>query len=263
VLISAGRYKIIPQESFEDPYKNFQLSFLEKQNWQAKPDGRLSRLGMLVYRRLITKGITPFFMRPFLASRIAKRNLKVIDDLAKVTDSKVVIDSTKSLVRFHLLNRFRPSSLIVLTRDPRGLSNSATKYGRNPERVLEAWIRTYERILTYIETNRINASWVAYEQMCAEPDKVKRFFADKFIGPDAALEPADAFQFHLVAGNPSRYRSFSIREDSSWTKSLPDDIRNNVERQWHRIEKIYQRLESNCETVLGMPPLASFAQYLK
>lgn len=196
-------------------------------------------------------------MRPFAALRMAKRNLKLIDEVAAITGSRVVVDSTKTLVRFHLLNRFRPSSFVVLTRDPRGLSNSAIKYGRDPERVLEAWIHSYERILKYIKANRTNAFWVSYEQMCAEPEKVKRFFAERFIGPDAALSSDNKDEFHLVAGNPSRYRPFSIRADSSWTQSLPDEIRVNVERQWHRVESIYKRLETNCETLPEMPNLAS------
>ena len=202
-------------------------------------------------------------MRPFFARKIAERNFKLIDDVAEVTKSKIVVDSTKSLVRFHLLNKFRPSSLIVLTRDPRGLSNSAIKYGRDPGRVLDAWIYTYGRILNYIESNKINAIWVTYEQMCAEPEKVKSFFAETFVDADAALDQGENFQFHLMAGNPSRYRPFSIREDTSWTKSLPDSIRRNVEQQWPRVEDVYRRLESNCKTVPNMPPLASFASQPK
>lgn len=40
--------KVIPQDAFDDPYRNFQLSFIEKQDWLASCGGRLSRLEMLI-----------------------------------------------------------------------------------------------------------------------------------------------------------------------------------------------------------------------
>jgi hypothetical protein len=235
--------RAVPAAAFEDAYANFNLSFLERQAWRPADERRPSPFLELVYRRL---NETPLHrltdaIRPVEAARIARRNWELIDRAAELSGASVVIDSTKPLVRYHLLNRFRPVDLIVLSRDVRGVASSAVKYGRDPVQACANWLRFYQRTIRYLEANAVRPAMVRYEDVCTDPESVIGRIARVFNLP---LPDGPTEEFHIVAGNPSRYRPLDVKRDDSWKERLDPDTLSRIAEHLPACDEAEERLRA-------------------
>ena len=228
--------RAVPPDGFEDAYGRFSLSFLERQ-------ARASPLLERVYTRLNETSLHGLsrLIRPFEAAKIARRNWDLIDRAAEITASSVVIDSTKPLIRYHLLNRHRPADLIVLSRDVRGVASSAVKYGRDPVTACSNWLRLYERTIRYLEANGVRPAMIRYEDVCSDPDSVIGRIAGAFGLPEPD-GPTD--EFHVVAGNPSRYRPLKVKRDDSWQERLDAGTLSKISEQLPRCDEAVEKLRS-------------------
>gem|GEM_PF-1042038 len=165
-----------------------------------------------------------------LQRQVTDNNWNLINALAETAGAQFVVDSTKDPFRFSHIRRGREQdvSLIVLTRDPYGIAWSSEKRGRDPVPVVKQWLRFYSRLekllanTTDMKSGTADVHFVNYEDLCSDPFSVRAAIA-AFLGlsePGAALD-IDTRDYHLIAGNPMRYRGpLTIREDTSWREGL-------------------------------------------
>ncbi|MDF9796751.1 hypothetical protein OKW21_002014 [Catalinimonas alkaloidigena] len=157
-----------------------------------------------------------------------KNNWKLFDAIEKVTGKQFVVDSSKDIARFPFLHTYRPEDtyLIVNKRDSLRFANSYIKRGLSPENSLKARYGFYKTVYKIIENNpSINYMDVIYEDLCENPSllrkKIANFLGIELPSLDYQINTRD---YHLVEGNPMRYRGeLNIRIDNNWKKSLSDD----------------------------------------
>src|SRR5690606_11148741 len=102
---------------------------------------------------------------------------------AKLNGSAVVVDATKSLIRFDLLNRRRPVDLVVLLRDMADVASSAVGYGRDPVVTAHNWLGFYEKTVRYLEATGVRPVLVRYDDVCADPEAIVEQVAQAFNLP--------------------------------------------------------------------------------
>ena len=155
-----------------------------------------------------------------------KNSWTLFDAIGEVTGSDYVVDSSKDISRFFFLHAYRPEDtyLLINKRDPIRYANSYIKQGIMPEESLKSRYRFY-KILEDIISNSpdVNYREVKYEALCEDPLSTRNDIAS-FIGikhPEELKEVMDTRGYHLVEGNPMRYKGeIKIRLDDKWKQEL-------------------------------------------
>ncbi len=165
---------------------------------------------------------------------------RLYDRLAAVSGMDVLIDSSKTLLRYALLaadDRDRDLRMIHLVRDPRGFVLSRTRAKEVPTAsgrvgsttsqslvsALADWTVQNALVSAYARRQRPDSIVVTYEQLVGDPlPTLRRLceFAGLEFQPDAQLPPFSE-QFHLIAGNSSRFQFSELRLDERWRRDLP------------------------------------------
>lgn len=165
---------------------------------------------------------------------------RLYDRLAEISGGEVLVDSSKSLLRYARLAADAPERdlrLIHLLRDPRGFVLSRTRSKLAPTAsgrvdsttsqsltsALADWTVQNGLVSAYMRRHRPRSLVVTYEQLVGEPvatlDRLCSFAGLDFE-PDDQLPPFSG-EFHLIAGNPSRFQFSELRLDERWRRELP------------------------------------------
>jgi hypothetical protein len=162
------------------------------------------------------------------------------DRVAELQGADVLIDSTKSVLRFARLAaepRGHDVRMIHLVRDPRGFVLSRMKSKPVPTTWGEVGTTTSQSFASAIgDWGVVNAlaalyEWrrrpnhvvVSYEELVSKPaatlERLSAFAGLEFE-PDRQLPPLEG-EFHLVGGNASRLQFRELRLDEKWRTDLP------------------------------------------
>ena len=162
---------------------------------------------------------------------IIRNNWDLFDSIGSEMNIDFVIDSSKDISRFFFLQSYRPQEtyLLINKRDPIRYANSYLKLGTPPEQSLVARHHFYQMVdKMLVNKPDIKAMEVNYEDLCDEPATIRKKIAD-FVGithVNEFPEMLDTKKYHLVEGNPMRYKGeMKIRRDDKWKTELsPEDL---------------------------------------
>lgn len=194
--------------------------------------------------------VSPMWRRHLASTN--ERNAALIASLLEVTDSAIVVDSSKVALRLKYLLR-KPSldiKVIRCLRDGRavamtymddwnyadasdpalrggGTGNKRPPPRRNMAEAANEWKRSQEANTALIATlPRSQWTEVRYEELCADPEKtLRRLLAFLDLDPDAVILDFRARQQHVI-GNGMRFDTTSaIKLDERWKTNLtPRDL---------------------------------------
>lgn len=176
-----------------------------------------------------------------MPEREIEKTWRLMDEVERVTGAEVLIDSSKTLMRFARMAAAKPERdmrMIHLVRDPRGFVLSRSKSravptsrgepGRtrqqNAALAFVDWVAQNIFVAAYGRLRRRGRYMVVtYEHMVADPtatlERICAFLGLEF-DPDRQLPPLEG-EFHLIGGNPSRLMFTELRPDVRWRTELP------------------------------------------
>ncbi len=176
----------------------------------------------------------------------------MFDALHEVTGARVIVDSSKDVIRYEVLRAARPKQVrpVVLVRDARGVIGSAAKR-QDPKfvkRSLEGWAKVNRRIFAAVR--RDHPIVVRYADLASNPAATQRRIAAECHLDAGSFEnrivPAKR---HLVAGNPMRYsEEIVIHPDEGWRERLTPGQRAAAEAANARAERPLQSMAANDES---------------
>lgn len=156
---------------------------------------------------------------------------KLYDLVAKYSNSKYVVDSSKDINRALLLKMCRPEmvKIIILKRDVRGVASSSHE-GLNEDLIkkrVKQWCKLYcEKLPVYLsQYSKDDFIEITYEFLCAEYNECRQKIAD-FAGlAERKVDPIDVispYKYHTVQGNPMRLskKDLAIKYDRRWVERL-------------------------------------------
>jgi len=206
---------------------DFPIALLAKQRYSrgSFDPTRLLRMGMSIsVKHRLTSPIMQVLNR--MSQRAVINNWMMFDKIGQLQDTHYVSDSTKSPWRLWLLHKHRPDDVrvIILIRDVRAVAYSAIRrYQVDGLKRAAGWVRIYNRILAVLQViPDVPVQVVRYEDLCADPEGTRAEIA-KFCGLSgkAVPFPLASKNYHMVAGNPMRYKDkIAIRYDNAWRKEL-------------------------------------------
>jgi len=164
----------------------------------------------------------------------AVNNWLLFDTVSDSQNTPFVVDSTKDSLHLWLLHQHRPldTRAIVLFRDIRAVVYSdIRRYKGDPLKRANGWVRVYNRILRMLQAMpELPIKIVHYEDLCTNPETTRAKVAEFLDLPHKARTfPLDSKTYHMVAGNPMRYKdNIEIRYDDEWRKKLDNDIENQI-----------------------------------
>lgn len=211
---------------FKNPFE-YPISISRPQHYfQHKsflPQSTARSLYMRLCKKHLLQKTSGFFYAA--SKKSVQRNWALFDAIEQVSGKKVIVDSTKDLLRFHMLylKRRGLTRLIVLERDVKKVASSYAKMGSDPVQAARSWQRYYTQVDCFMrQYPDVPVLYISYEEMCRNPEETRRHIAEFSGLPLPQDEMAiDTTTYHLVAGNPSRYAGqVTIRSDESWRTSI-------------------------------------------
>lgn len=206
------QFKLAPHHSrnHKRSIKTLIIQKILMNNYQSIFGLLFSKLLSIVYRKTITN------------------NWHLFDEICNVTNTKYVIDSSKNILRYVLLKRFRPNDifLVILVRGIHGVASSS--YIEVSDEVInkrtKGWIRLYKnRVPKLIRTlKQTEYLAVRYEDFCENPNE-KITNICNHIGLNNTIKELEinTNHRHLVAGNPIRHAGkIIIQKDNRWKQRL-------------------------------------------
>lgn len=176
---------------------------------------------------------------------VSENNWAVFNTLSSVTECEYIIDSTKNMARMVHLHKDKKDDdqffLIMLVRNILGVAASGAKRGEDPDEIAKAWlVSNISRKQIIEKLPDLRCIVVKYEDLCSntihEINRISKSIgsSEEIMQKDIVLHSKD---YHLVAGNPMRYKEeIRVRYDDSWKNVLD---RNTTDR----ILRLY---ESSC-----------------
>lgn len=211
---------------------------------------KLERYEVSFFKKIINKflrlSITykvfkPFSYIPyFIYFRSIKRNWDLFDSVANATECKYVVDSSKSFLRYWMLNMYRPNAvkLLVMKRDIKGVASSSHN-GLSSEAIKTKginWLHFYNNEigpLRFINSNNWNL--IDYEDLCDDPNLVQNKIS-KYLGFKSELSKEmmkiSPYKHHTIQGNPIRLKKEDvvIRNDERWKNRLSDCEKKELDK---------------------------------
>jgi hypothetical protein len=156
-------------------------------------------------------------------ARFEQVNEEIFQRLYAVTESAIIVDSSKSPDRVHALaqsDSIQPY-VIHLVRDGRAVTWSyLKKYGRGRHYV--TWL--LQNVKIELLKGQVELPWltVRYDSLVEEPEGTLNQILN-FIGApgDVDLGRVMHFQRHQIGGNRMRFSFDSIQADNSWRTNMP------------------------------------------
>lgn len=193
--------------------------------------------------KIISKLITfEMFFLPFrLFSTLFKRAYrqevknvwKLIDALGEITGAEYVVDSTKGLLRYYLLKLYRPDDvlLIVNNRDSIGYANSYLKRNIPPKVSLKSQKQYILKTKRLLRNLRPDHFMTQYEDFVKEPEVALKEVGN-WLGlnySSSQINNLDTRNYHLVAGNPMRYKGkIKIKYDEDYKIAMNEEMKNDI-----------------------------------
>jgi hypothetical protein len=176
--------------------------------------------------------LNPGWRRQF--QTIAERNVALVETITKITNSQIMIDSSKGPSRLKFLLRIPALEVKVihLVRDGRGVARSSIKhYGWSVEKSAIEWRRdvlSAEKLLARLD----RGMWrqVRYEDLCSNPQAELEELC-VFLNLDPSRVSMDFRSAGLhVFGNKMRLSSEqAIRLDNKWRTELTNSEISTIE----------------------------------
>ncbi len=214
---------------FKNPQK---YSYSINRNIKRYEDKRILKIINLIFQLSITYSVFSFLKYLiylyFLPS--IKRNWDFFDQISKTTGVKYIVDSSKNINRFLLLQMYNPKriKLIVLKRDIKGVVSSSHN-GLNQNLIKKrahSWLKFYNKKLKliYKTTHSDNILHVNYEDICKETNATREKIALflKIKKPVDEIKAISPYKYHTIQGNPLRLKKedLDIKYDERWKKRL-------------------------------------------
>lgn len=165
-----------------------------------------------------------------LFRKAISNNWLLFDTLCEKTDAEYIIDSSKDPLRYNLLRASRPKDVkvIVLIREIYGVANSGKNYGRKLDfnKSGNSWLKYYNKwtMNSLKGVEKEDCFIVNYRDLTENPELLRDELTS-FLGLKKTPfnNEFHTNQFHLVKGNPMRYKkSFSIKYDEKWKKEISE-----------------------------------------
>jgi len=238
---------------FDDPFKFKMATFKSPRHGQDLDfKGRLFRA---ILFRILQYYPATSFIKIFaqIVDRQLYHNWLFFDVISEVTKVTHVVDSSKDIIRALLLYFKRPGdlSIVLLIRDVEESAASAAKRDGDPIRAAKDWYKLYYRYWRILKKVRrrdkkLLRKTVQYEILANEPETIRHEIAS-FLGlpPPSSPLAIDTKKYHLIAGNPMRYKGkITIHYDNSWKTVLVPEVKRKVKEIKHKAEYIFDKLES-------------------
>ena len=205
-----------------------------------------------IYNKILLFLIVNNLVNPLIFHKLhlrsIKRNWELFDVIAKLSNKKYIVDSSKDILRFWFLFNYRPNDvkLIVLKRNVHGVATSS-HHGLNDKLIKDrsiAWYKYYGKIIPKLVRRlpQNSVKVINYEEMCEKPnlvrEKINRFISndEKSTGDTFKINPKKT---HMVAGNPIRHKdNINIRYDERWRQRINDTQLkklNNIEEKINKL----------------------------
>lgn len=158
--------------------------------------------------------------------RIVKNTINVYKIINELTNSIIIVDSTKSYLRTYYFYKNYPEliKLIFLVRDGRAFCYSHKKNSKlSIESAAKTWKNTYfrgRRILSQIPDE--NRFFIKYEDLCNNPEKQTKRIA-RFLNIDYEPQMLNISSgvAHSIAGNEMKWNTNTrIKLIEDWKKGL-------------------------------------------
>lgn len=148
-------------------------------------------------------------------------------------DARVVVDSSKTVIRALRLDGGGDVRWLHLVRDPRAQVHSRRRAGARQDSadpgegrlsLVVSWV--LQNGLAHLHGLRRGPDHyfvLTYERLVTEPERVSRALA-RFLGLDpepSLLPPFDPARYHLVGGNRARFGISELRLDDAWRHEMP------------------------------------------
>jgi len=218
---------------YDNPYR-FNLSI-----GSSQVHGQKAGLGITIPYFIFRRSIDlPFFniVSKFFElwwQQMIKNNWLLFDAIGEVCGVEYIVDSTKDYRRFKFLHSHRPNDtyLIILQRDIFGFVNSCIRLGQTPQKSLKGQKKLLDRTMKIVHHLKgLKYLQVGYEELCKNPVKLRKKIAHFLRLSDPGNElNINTHNYHIVAGNPMRYKGHTkIRLDESWKRELDDKTQNKI-----------------------------------
>jgi len=238
---------------YTNPYR-FDVSIFRPLEY-GKPYKKFHKFVRAYYNKLFYKNkfapdLTPIFYH--YTKKQIYNNLLLFDTIKESFGVSHVVDSSKDLIRLHFLHYVRPQNtkIIVLIRDILGIAGSAVKRNEDPLKAAKMWIRYYNLIINAVNKMFKNFLLVKYEELASKPrfilNKIAKFLDKEYLSNDSLIK-LDTKKYHLIAGNPMRYKGLiTIKPDMSWQKLLTSYQIALIKKMGEKIFDRINKVEGHC-----------------
>lgn len=161
---------------------------------------------------------------------------QLYDTICAITQCQLVVDSSKSVHRFRLLQSLRPESTrgIFLTRDGRAVMNSlVNRAGLAPEEAARKWLHGQRYVLSMLRTLPSRRYiHVRYEALCRDTEVTVRGICDFLEIPfHSQMLAFREHMHHNIGGNRMRFgKTQSIKESVSWRVEIDEEMQKDFEQ---------------------------------
>lgn len=200
------------QEAANRPLDSFRLKPIFFR-WRGTGSRSLRERVMLLPVRLINNVpsayTNPIMHRIFGGPRFARDNIALADAILRATGTKILVDSSKSALKFWSVYRQQPRRVraVILVRDYRAVVYSKMKRGQSLDNAALGWRRKMEQIelLTSGVTDD-RCYRLKYEDLCANPrETLAALCAFLGIEFDTRMLSRPKHGMHHIGGSPSKF----------------------------------------------------------
>ncbi len=184
-------------------------------------------------------------------SKTINNNKLLFDTIAEEFGYSFIVDSTKDIVRMNLLKTSLPNKVhvIILIRDLYGvvfsylkLMESDNKSNTKINIIINNWLNYYNGLIKICKSLNISPIIVNYREYTQHPENVRQAIANYLnIKIDNSTINIDTKTYHLVAGNPMRYKgNLIIRYDNKWKQGLTKEQIQIIDNNIYRLDPFYK-----------------------
>ena len=191
------------------------------------------RKAWLACRAALPAGWKSLAPLPPVLGRALQNKWTLFDEITRAWGRRVVVDSSKNPWEALELARQRPGqvTVVLLTRDGRGVYHSRRSSGFSREQSVGGWRGYYQRALPLLhrELDPAHLYPLRYEEFAADPAEAGRRLC-LAVGLDAQpqilqqMSTLAAAERHMVNGNDTRFQpQRGVRLDERWRTDLAAD----------------------------------------
>ena len=222
------------QEAANRPLDSFRLRprFIRWRGADAGNQSLRERLMQLPLR--LTKQVPSAYTNPIIhrilgGPKLARDSIALADAILSATGSKILVDSSKSVLKFWSVYRQQPGRVrtVILARDYRAVVYSKMKRGKSLENAAREWRRKMEQIeLLTSDVTDDRCYRLKYEVLCADPtEALTALCAYLDIGFESTMLSRPTEGVHHLGGSPSKF------DPSKRTISLDTNYENAFDRE--------------------------------